>query len=74
MSLVFPPNSPIDVEFFGANQEFASKRVRITYTAEGRIIGDGIMLKPYEPEQLWKELFTREMIHQLPVKANKEDP
>jgi hypothetical protein len=75
MSIPFPPNTPLDApEFFGDNQEFSRKRVRITYTADGRKIGDGILLKPYDPEQLWKELFTRELINQIHVKTNKEDP
>jgi hypothetical protein len=75
MSIPFPPNTPINAdEFYGAkgsgsDEEFSRKRVSISYTIDGRKMQDGILLKPYEPEQLWKELFTRTFIYQLCVTA-----
>ncbi len=79
MAIAFPPNAPIDVvEFYGAmdnigDQEFSRKKVKISYTKDGRKMQDGILVKPYEPEQLWKELFTKAVIHQFYVKATKEE-
>jgi hypothetical protein len=73
MSIPFPPNNPIDVpEFFGAkgeDREFSRKKMKISYTVDGRKMQDGILVKPYEPEQLWKELFTRQLLYQFYVKA-----
>jgi hypothetical protein len=74
MSIPFPPNTPLDApEFYGVNQESSKKKVTITFTIDGRRMQDGNLLKPYEPEQLWKDLFTREIINQLNIKATKQD-
>jgi hypothetical protein len=78
MSIPFPPNSPIDAhEFYGmkggrSDQEFSRKKVMTTYTIDGRKMQDGVLLKPYESEQLWKELFTRQLLHRFYVNATKE--
>ena len=68
MSLPFPPNSPIDaVEFFGSidsrgDKEFSRKKQNISYASDGRKMEDGILVKEHEPEQLWKELFIRQLL------------
>jgi hypothetical protein len=80
MSFAFPPNSPINsIEFFGAmnsegEREFARKRVIITFTIHGRKMRDGILVKPYEPEQLWNELFRRKLLNRFYMKATTEEP